>query len=164
MDILIALLTAIFIAVVSSWVTVNLSLRQYHSERWWDRKVDAYVAVLETLHEAKAHSHGHLVAWENGTELSNDRKEELLALSRRANNQIVRAMDIGSFLLSTGAMDRLRQFRKDEHQASETNSWHEHLERDWQAVDSCLKDMIEIAKKDLKPEPRFLWWLSKQNL
>lgn len=164
MDTLITLLTAIFIAVVSSWVTVNLSLRQYHSERWWDRKVNAYVAVLETLHDAKAYSHSHLAALENDSELSEERKEELSARSRKASDLIGRAIDIGSFLLSAAAMERLSRFRKEEHEASETPNWYEHLEMDWKAVDGCLKDMIEIAKKDLRPEPRFLWWLSKQNL
>ncbi len=29
-------------------------------------------------------------------------------------------------------------------------TWYEYLQSDWKAADDCLKDIIQIARKDLK--------------
>lgn len=157
MAIALTLFTGILIAAVSSWITVNLALRRYHSERWWDRKVEAYTAVLHALHDSKAFSDRNLAALERGAELAEEKTKELSDRAQKATDQILRAMDLGSFLLSDEALNRLRRFRTEEDAASDTASWWQHLEADHQATSSCLKDMIEIAKKDLKQKTRFLW-------
>ena len=156
---LLAIITAIVIAAVSSWITVNLSLRRYHSERWWDRKVEAYSAVIEALHHSKAFSDGHLASEMHERELSEDEDKELRSHAREGNIEIEKAIDVGSFLLSGEALIRLQEYRKEEIKTSELESWVEYLLADQKVTGKCLKDIIEIAKKDLKPEPAFIGWL-----
>jgi hypothetical protein len=151
-------LTGILIAAVSSWITVNLALRRYHSERWWDRKVEAYTAVLNALHDSKAFSDRNLAAMERGNELPDEKTKELINRAQKATDQILRAIDLGSFLLSEEALARLRRFRTEESAASDADSWWQHLEDDHQATSSCLEDMIKIAKNDLQQKTSFLWW------
>lgn len=44
------LIISIVTALVTAWVTVRLSLRRFRAERLWERRVDAYQAVLGALH------------------------------------------------------------------------------------------------------------------
>jgi len=46
------ILPGLIIAVATSWVTVRLSLRRFRTERWWERKADAYSDLLEKLVDA----------------------------------------------------------------------------------------------------------------
>lgn len=143
-------LTAILIAAVSSWITVRLSLRRFRAERWWERKADAYSRVIEALHNSKAFADQHLEAGYQGRELPEDRDKELRSRVRAAQDEIRKAMDVGAFLLSEDALNRLKQYEKGAEDASGQKSWYEYLEADWAATDKCLKDMIEIAKNDLR--------------
>ena len=158
-DPILAIATAIVIAVISSWVTAYFSLRRYHSERWWDRKADAYMAVIEALYHSKAYSEENLNAEMRGRELAQERDKELRTRSRKANDEIHKAIDMGSFLLSEKAMKRLKRYKKEESRASEEHTWFEHLDADLAATASCLKDMVEIAGRDLRPKNKFFGWL-----
>ena len=144
------LLTGIIIAVVSALVTVQLSLRRFRTERWWERKVQAYERVIAALHDAKAFAEEHFEANMLGRELPKEQDEDLRARSKVAHEEIAKAIDIGAFLLSDEALERLKQYRKEEDEAGETNSWFEYLDADLAATGKCLKDLIVIAKKDLQ--------------
>jgi hypothetical protein len=158
-DLILAIATAIVIAVISSWVTAYFSLRRYHSERWWDRKAEAYTAVIEALYNSKAYSDDNLNAEMRGREVSQERHKELRTQSRKANDEIQKAIDIGSFLLSEEAMKRLKRYKKEGNRASEERTWFEYLDADSAATGSCLKDMVEIAGRDLRPKTKFFGWL-----
>jgi hypothetical protein len=144
------LVTGIVIAVVSAWITVQLSLRRYRTERWWERKVQAYERVIGALHDAKAFAEDHLNAEYRGRDLSKEEDEKLRARSKVAQEEIAKAIDMGAFLLSDEALERLKQYRKDENKTSEEQSWVEYLDADRGVTDNCLKDLIRIAKKDLQ--------------
>jgi hypothetical protein len=149
-DILLGVLSAIFIAAVSSWITVQLSLRQFRTEKWWERKADAYAKVIETLYNSKEFSDHHLEAFGNGREVPDEVDADVRAKSKAAHAEIRRIANVGAFLLSDQAMLRLNQFRNDEKSAGNTTDWYEYLESDWKAVSSCLEDFIKIAKVDLR--------------
>ena len=158
MEPVLVIITGIVIAAVSSWITVNLSLRRYHSERWWDRKAEAYSSVIEALHHSKVFCDDHLTAVMLGQELSKEQNQELRARARKANAEIAKAIDVGAFLLSDDALGRLRRYKEEANKASEEQTWFDYLSEDQKAITECLRDMIEIAKRDLKPESTFLGW------
>jgi hypothetical protein len=49
---LLEIIGALFIAATSSWITVRLSLRQFYTQQWWERKASAYERVMKGFHEA----------------------------------------------------------------------------------------------------------------
>jgi hypothetical protein len=60
-------------------------------------------------------------------------------------------MDYLSFVkIFKGHYTRLRQYQKDTDQTSQQQSWFEYLDAAWAATDKCLKELIQIAKHDLK--------------
>jgi len=143
-------LTGILIAIVSAWVTVRLSLKRFRSEKWWERKMAAYERVIEALHHSKAFSDTHLEARLQGRDVSEERDQELRKYARDAHREIEKAADVGSFLLSPKALERLKQYQKDAKEAQQTEHWEEYLMNDSAALESCLEDFIKIAKSDLK--------------
>lgn len=150
LDIAIQVLTTISIAAVSSLITVQFSLRKFRSERWWERKAEAYSRIIEVLHNAKAFAASHIEAEEKGRELPEEQDEALRRRSKVAFDEILKVSDIGAFLLSDDAIERLRLFQKKTEEASSEETWFEYLEKEWSATDKCLKDLIQIAKRDLK--------------
>jgi hypothetical protein len=149
-DILIAMPAAIFIAAASSWITVQLSFRKFRHEKWWERKADAYANIIEALHYSKQFSEEHFEADMEGREISQDTDAELRAEAKKANAEISRVASMGAFLLPDQAINRLALLRKEENEASNATDWCEYIDRDLKATSSCLNDIIEIAKEDLK--------------
>ena len=152
MEIVASALTTIMIAAVSSWITVQLSLRRFRTEKWWERRVAAYERLIEVLHHSKAFFERHLKASYEGWEISEERDNKLRVKAREAGREIAKAVDLGGFLLGAEARARLKRYKKDEDFASDTTSWDEHLHRDWEATNSCLQDLIGIARRDLKTD------------
>jgi hypothetical protein len=149
-DTALAIFTGIVIAAVSSWITVQLSLKRFRSERWWERKAQAYEKIIGALHDSKAFADKHLEAEYSGRKIAEEKDKELRARSKVAHEEIEKAIDTGSFLLSDEALSRLKQYQKDMEKASDTQMWFEYLEGDLAATSNCLKDLIQIAKKDLR--------------
>jgi len=141
------ILKSVFIAGVAAWLTVQFSLRRFRTEKWWGKRAEAYDRVLEALHNSKAFSRRHMQALERGQEVSDEEDAELRAQSAQARREIDRAIDLGSYLLSSEATERLKAYRKEAKARKE--SWFEYLESDLSAVDSCLEDVARIARREL---------------
>ncbi|MDZ7643245.1 MAG: hypothetical protein U5K76_02805 [Woeseiaceae bacterium] len=108
----IAVIVGIVIAGTSSWITVKLSLKQFRTERWWERKADAYSAIIEALHDAKSFADLHLDAEYAGKEIDDEKGAEVRARSLNAQNQILKTMDVGAFIVSERAIGKLKNLRK----------------------------------------------------
>jgi len=145
-----AIFTAIIIAAVSSWITVQLSLKQFRSERWWERKAKAYERLIKALHHSKKFFDDHLKAEYDGKEISDEIDKELRAKSTVARNEIEKVMDIGGFIVCEEALDRLKQYRNEVDKASQRKSWFEYLDASLVATETCINDLIKIARQDLK--------------
>lgn len=144
-------IVGIVIAVASSWITVQLSLRKFRNEKWWERRVTAYERVIEALHQIRIYVALLYDAAAVGKDLSNPEFEELGVKAKKAQLELFRAIDMGSLFLSAEAHQRLLRFRRDQEKIDE---WGEDLlrvmERDLHTTDSCLEDLIRMAKKDLR--------------
>jgi hypothetical protein len=147
---LLDLAIALVIAVVSAWITVQLSLRRFRYERWWDRKAEAYERIIGALHHVKIFDSRNAEAEHQGKEMPEKAGDALRADAAAAHDEILKAIDIGALYLSDEAQSRLRQYRAEEHNAKDSQDWSKYLEADWKAADACLKDLIQIAKRDLR--------------
>ena len=143
-----AIIVGIIVAAVSSWITVQLSLRKFRTEKWWELKAEAYSKIIGALHNSKAFADEHLNAHNRGYKISEEKEKEVRRRANEAKEKISKAVDIGAFLLSERALARLKQYQKDAQAGAE--DWYESLEKDWEVTHKCLKDIIEIAKIDLQ--------------
>jgi len=142
------ILAGIVVAIISALTATHLALKRFRTEKWWERKVDAYSRIIEALHNSKTWTEEHLKAAFEEQEIPEEKKNELTARARAAHDEIRKAINVGGFLLSDEALNRLRLFEKESSKRHET--WFDYLESDLSVTDACLNDIIEIAKNDLK--------------
>ena len=147
----VAIPAGIVIAAVSAWITVQLSLRRFRAEKWWEMKVEAYRRVIEALHDATKYPEAHFDAAVEGYKISDEGKEELRLIARKASIEILRATETGGLLLSSRALCRLRKYQEErmevDHSGVDIASQYDlHLG----AINTCLNDLIDIARRDLK--------------
>jgi hypothetical protein len=50
---LLQLISSLLLALFADWIAVRLSRDKFRSERWWERKVQAYERVIDAFHKAK---------------------------------------------------------------------------------------------------------------
>lgn len=158
-------LSGLIIAVVAAYFTVQFSLRRFRSEKWWEKKVEAYEKVLDALYCSKSFFDNYLAESYGDRKLTDEAVKKLRKDANLASDEIERLSNLGAFLLSGSAMARLSQYLKEEQEASKTTHWVEYLDGNWTAVSACLNDIIDIAKKDLEVEPFSIgrWWKMKFN-
>lgn len=148
-QVLLQALTGLFIALITSWVTVRLSLRRFRAEKQWERKVTAYERLIEALHRSKKFSSEHLDAIYKGRDLPEDRDKELRALSNEARIEIQRAADIGTLTLSEAALKIISKYESELESTDGIIMWHDYLEHDYLTTNKCLQALLEEAKRDL---------------
>lgn len=144
------LLIGIVIAALSAWITVQLSLRKFRTERWWELKVESYQKVIEALHFAKTYPDKYLDATMEGRSLPEERQNELFNQAKKGADEIDKAIDVGEFTLSEKALARLREYQNEINEHRKHKNLWIYLEGQIKASKDCLSDFIEIAREDLK--------------
>jgi hypothetical protein len=147
-QIIVGAATAVIAALVTSPLAVWFSLRRFYSEKWWERKMAAYTAILESLH--------HMSDIYN-EDFENERRQTIMPDPLREREQIQRFrahreelnkyIDIGTFLLSEAAVSELSQLSDKLSKNHETYLDDVVYTRD--AIDNCLIRFREIARRDL---------------
>jgi len=144
------LVLGVVIAVTSAWVTVRLSLSKYRTEKWWDKKVEAYSNVIEAFHHSKSFSDKHLNAEWRGRELDAEVDKEVREKSKLAHKEIDKYINIGSFVFSDEFYSRLKKYQAEsENIFEECHGWVDMLMKDQTHLEKCIKDLIFLAKNDL---------------
>ena len=105
MELFLTILSGVAIAGLSSWITVHLSLKRFRTEKWWEKRAEAYSNLLGAIHDAKAFAENNLEADQRNRELTEEEDKELRSKSKRAEGEIYRAMDVGAFYLSQEALE-----------------------------------------------------------
>lgn len=143
-------ISAVFIAGISSWITVQLSKNKFRTERWWEKKVQAYERIIEAFNNSKRFDAELMRAEELHREISEERSDELRNAARNARDEILKASDIGSFLLSENALKILAKYEAESENIPRQDTWYEHLDLSWSIDNRYMKEFIEEAKRDLK--------------
>ena len=87
--------------------------------------------------------------------LSKEDDDRLQTQAKVTNQNIDRALNLGSFLLGDDTRARLKQYGKEMSNASYTNeNWTGYLIEHSIATRSCIEDMIGIARSELKVNQR----------
>ena len=155
-QIALSIVPGIIIAILTSYITVYLSLWQFRSERWWERKAELYSDVLEALYRIRSHAANFV----DGI----DMKTEDLSLEGR--KEVERAISVGTLLLSEEAVAHLEEFQRESRKliveatssasAARDQRGLEYAQTELKKIDDCLENVRRCAKKDLKVENRRL--------
>jgi len=146
----ITIFTGVFIAVITSWLTVQFSLKQFRDQKWWEKKANTYERILEALHKSKKFSDEHLKAEYTNRDVKEERNNELRKQANESREEILRAIDVGAFYLSDEAVQILKKYDADTDDLASLDTWYEYLDADNTICHRTLEKLIVIAKQDLK--------------
>jgi hypothetical protein len=88
-------------------LTLRLGLNKFRSEKWWERKAAAYVAIIEALHGMQAYTKAMIDEAGSDYELSDEYKTSLSDASMAGEVEIRKAATIGPLLMSNHAAEIL---------------------------------------------------------
>jgi hypothetical protein len=140
-------------AIVTAIATVRLSARQFRSQHWWERKVEAYSDIIEALHGMHRFDAEAFDAAIEGRELSQEYHDRLLQEWRAGHERLKKAEAYGALIIHPDAYAALKKLRIEMARASDPNSsWDEHLDLESAAIGNCLNEIRRIAARDLDVE------------
>lgn len=140
------LLSSAAVAVLTAIITVRLSLRQFRSQRWWDRKEAAYSQIIDALHDLQRYTDtlGRDMVGERVTE---EHMERLRKQHESAYDQLYRLTNTGAFVISKRAAEILIELNKSDRSVSQ---WSPDFFADQaKAFGVALAAMRAEAKRDL---------------
>src|SRR5690348_2043032 len=115
-------------ALIVAWVTVRWALRRYKSEKTWERRLAAYVEAAMAIGEMRT----IVGRWFDQAIEFRELSEELQSLQRERFQAAKRRLDeseaIALLLLPTETSTLLSSLRKNLDSSRRADSWHEHLD------------------------------------
>lgn len=153
MDFFSGITIAVVAAVLSSWLTV---LRFRH-ERWWERKADAYVELIDSLHEMGMMPSEYLSAGSDGKHLSEEDEAELWSQFDAARRRVWRIADSADFVISSDVLAAITRMNTDLGKANEHGHFVEYLDESNAAIDRCMKMVKVLGNKELGIKHKIGW-------
>ncbi|MFC1975865.1 hypothetical protein ACFLXQ_05665 [Chloroflexota bacterium] len=149
---LLALIPSLIISILTAYVTVRLSIRQFYSERWWEKKAEAYSSIIEQL----SYLQYCLELWFSESIgariLSKEDKEKVLEEYKRVEQALKKSAAAGAYIVSDDTAITLKEVIRvfDEPGARyDRGNWLKEMEKDYTVVKDCIVKVREYAKKDL---------------
>lgn len=144
---LISLVPSIVIAIITAVLTVKLSLKQFYSQKWWEKKIEVYTKIIESL----AIMQHYMGLWFDeliGLNSINEETNQKFAIDyHKHRHYIIEVSNQGAFIISNEVAIELEKLIK------ELNQDEQDLIADYGDKYSALKKSIEkirnMAKKDL---------------
>lgn len=159
---LVSLAVALSVAAVTVW----LSLRRFRTERWWDRKAEAYSRIINALHALAEHA-GSRAEAELGdpraeAELVDRYAEEEVKRQKEAGDsawvELQRVTEIGAFVISSEAANALHRLRHRSRVDLDEGDWYSLYSEDHAAYKKALAEMRSLAQKDLRVAGALSGW------
>jgi len=143
-------------ALVASVVTVRLSILQFRTERWWERKAEAYARIITALFHLRHYNAGVIRDAEEHGDGKSPELDRRGARSAEAERKIEEATAIGSFIISEDVSNALHELRRDRDRVWSRlgldATWPEYIQclvEENATLDKALAAVPQRARKDL---------------
>ncbi len=135
-------------AVLAARLTLRLAATQFTSERWWERKADAYSALVHSLHAMRGYVQTlqDLHAGSPGPMA----EEHLKVQWRHGREELARAAAQHAFVIHTDAATELDRVAGALRFATNGRPHPESLPAEADAIEAGLRRIREIAARDLR--------------
>ncbi len=139
-----------FLAGLAAWIAVKQSLRQFSSQRWWERQEEAYRRIIDSLSQIQV----SVARMSNmGAEFVsvNEQLQHWATVSEKVED-LGRIFHEGAFRISKASNDALRELTMNWYPAPPVGEGREQdaLLKPYQtSVDQCRKIINAEARRDL---------------
>ena len=142
------LLTSTFAAFLAAWLAARFALRRYYSEKVWERKVAAYTAIFESLHDMETWFDEHLTAYFRGRDISDEESSKLGESYEKAKADLGRRLSSEAWLIPSECQERLQKMTRDRDREN-SSDWFEMLDTRSAIVSQAKRDLIQLMRADL---------------
>ncbi|TYC57613.1 hypothetical protein FMN52_13755 [Marinobacter sp. BW6] len=141
LQIILTLLAAFF----GAWFT----LQRFRIERWWEKKANAYIELIEALHDMGLPPSEYFGAGVDGREVAPEREKELWENYHQAERRVWKIADSADFIISADVFDAIQRMLNGLSEARDAQDWYQHLDETQIAVDRCLEEVKQIGSEEL---------------
>jgi hypothetical protein len=147
-SILIALVPALVVSVVTAYLTVRWSARQFHSQKWWELKAKAYSQIIAQLVNLQYCIERTVeMLSEEGDDFDFETREDLNKEYYRAKRYLRKETASGAYIISDEAAVALESLMEDlDNRESSITLW---IQKQYDAVRHCVVRMRKYARADL---------------
>jgi hypothetical protein len=139
------LLAAFLTAPLTAW----LAMRRFSAEKWWEKKLEAYLAIIEALHHLERPYDEVMEAWWSGSETPKETPEAWLK-HRESLSEIRKYIDMGELVISERASALLDRLLARLAEARRETDFAPFVEKSATAVHECLIELKRLAIEDLR--------------
>lgn len=150
MSILQNIATTAVTAILAALFAAHLALRRYRSERLWDRKLEAYVDLLESLFYIRSYNARTVERLEEGGTLDSDYMKKLGSQAATGYEAVRKAAAVATVLLSNEAAERLKQLEGELDDPRYNMDFHDIASEMLAVAQGAIVDLRAIAARDLK--------------
>jgi len=147
--ILAALLPALSVSILTSYVTVKLSMKQFYSQKWWEKKAEAYSNIIEQLSYLQYYFGEWLDEGVGMKELSDEDRKRLKQGYGQAKEYITKAAAIGAYIVSNNTAKTLEEIVRSLEQNTHGEDWVSDINTKYGLVEKSITKIREFAKKDM---------------
>lgn len=147
--ILTALVPALIVSILTAYITVRFSMRQFYSQKWWEKKAEAYSHIIEHLSYLQ-YCFGEWSGEGIGLkELKDKDREKLSEGYQQAEEAITKAAAIGAYIVSDETAITLAKLLRELERHDSEGYWISDIDRAYDLTGECIAKIREYAKADL---------------
>lgn len=149
-DIIGKIAPSVVAAIVASWVTVRLAFGRFKKENLWQRKLEAYSKILDSLHVCRIRAERLMNDSLRDTERIDENAREFDIEYTKATSELHRIIDTGVLILPEEITNRLVTVMKPRFNDWKEMSSYEFWDSEDDRINSALNEVIKIARSDLR--------------
>lgn len=145
-----ALIVAIVAALLAAWFTMKFAEKSFVRQRLWEKRVEAYGAILEALYVMLNDYGEEIEAYRNGRVLTPEEIEESTKRYKTAKEAILQRVEVEQFLFPPELPEKIAEMLAGLRRAGAAENYFEHIDSCWAAINEARTEIRKIAKAQLK--------------
>lgn len=142
-------------------LAAHLAIKRFYKEKVWERKVEAYTAIFDALHEMNKWFEVHLEAWLNDRDVTDEERAKLQASYEGAKARLNRKLDSEVWLIPETCVARLNTMN--ENLSKHFDTWDEMLDNNSYETRRAIKELRVLVRVDLGLESSGSFFKFKNN-
>lgn len=150
----------ILLIVIGSIVTIHFSLSRFYTEKWWEKKADAYTEIMELLYNYQLYVEKEIYDIQSNQKIEQDIDENVWTKKdiNHAHRKIEKIITIGTFVVSEEIIGVIKELMSELHKAKDEETYLEYLFSKDAALHKAIGKYRDYAKQDLKINKYWPYW------
>jgi len=143
------LFVALITAFTASVITLHFARKRFVSERLWEKRAEAYGAILEALHNMKRYPNHILDTYTKGADIPDVQKKKLEEGYFEGKHELNRRVAVEQFFFSDDLLTEISTLNEGIARAVKNDDGYSAVDDSWDAINAAQENIRAIAKTHL---------------